>query len=261
MASHGYVVVGIDHPYCSRVVAFPDGRIIYRKFSGEEDYSSDEAMDAFIRVADEQIRLRADDARFVLNALEDLNQTDPHNLLTGALSLDCVGIFGFSLGGGTAAQACSIDRRFKAGLNMGGMIAGDVPSLGTIAPFFFMFEGMYAQWPYAGDVDVSGLAPARRREIEFVWRQFVWMKDSLARFNGYWLTIDGIKHADFSDSPHFSPLRAGPSKPNEISRILGGYVRTFFDEHLKAIEGPLIENSPPGVLPKVHAQRWCAAVV
>lgn len=186
MASHGYVVVAIDHPYCSNIVAFPDGRIVRRKFSGEENYTSDEAVEAFVGVADEQVRLRADDARFVLDVLEDLNQNDPENLLTGALSLDRVGIFGFSLGGATAAQACATDRRFKAGLSMGGMIAGVVPSRGTIVPFFFMFEGMYAMVPYVGDINLAGFTREEQREIKFARRQFEQIKASLARSGGYW---------------------------------------------------------------------------
>lgn len=96
MVSHGYVVVAIDHPYSSNIVAFPDGRIVKRKFLGDEDYSSDEAIDAFLRVADEQVRLRAEDARFVLDVLEGLNQRDPKGLLTRALSLLIVSAFSAS---------------------------------------------------------------------------------------------------------------------------------------------------------------------
>ena len=173
MASHGYVVVAIDHPYSSRAVAFPDGSVIYRSFNGEENYESDDAVDAFVKVADAQVRLRAEDARFVLDTLENLNRSDPEGLLTGALSLDQVGVFGFSLGGGTAAQACSIDRRFKAGLDMGGMIAGEAIGQGApLRSFFFMFEGMYESGPYAADADVSNLTAAKRREVEFTRTQF-----------------------------------------------------------------------------------------
>jgi len=159
LASHGYVVVGIDHPYSSRIVGFPDGRIARRKFRGNEDYSSDAAVEEFVRTADQQVELRAEDARFVLDTLEHLDENDPDGLLTGRLDLARVGIFGFSLGGGTAAQACWLDRRFRAGLDMGGMIAGESAKQGTFAPFFFMFEGMYESFPYILGSDVFNVAP------------------------------------------------------------------------------------------------------
>ena len=242
MASHGYVVVAIDHPYSSSAVVFPDGRIVHRNFSGEESYASDEAIAAFVKVADEQVRFRAEDTRFVLDTLEVLNGNDPDGLLTGALSLDQVGIFGFSLGGGTAAQACAIDRRFKAGLDMGGMIAGEAIEQGTSAPFFFMFEGMYESAPYVADANIFDLTPCKRREVEFTRNQFAQMKMSLSKSGGYWMTIDGIGHQDFSDAPFFSPLRRGSGDPRRIAGIISEFARIFFDEHLKNVGRFLLED-------------------
>jgi dienelactone hydrolase len=255
MASHGYVVVAIDHPYSSRTVAFPDGRVVHRSFSGEESYASDEAVDAFVKVADAQVRLRAEDASFVLDTLEDLNGNDPEGLLTGALSLDQVGIFGFSLGGGTAAQACATDRRFKAGLDMGGMIAAEAIEQGTFVPFFFMFEGMYESYPYTADADVFSLAPYKRREVEFTRNQFGRMKMSLAKSGGYWMTINGMRHQDFSDAPFFSPLRRRSVNPRKMARILSEFTRTFFDKHLRNLDPPGLDKHI-SEFPDVHFEVW-----
>jgi dienelactone hydrolase len=244
MASHGYVVVAIDHPYCSRIVAFPDGRMVRRKFEGDEDYSSDVAVARFVRTADEQVMLRAEDARFVLDTLERLDQSDPGGLLSGRLALDRVGIFGFSLGGGTAAQACLIDHRFKAGVDMGGMIAGDVPAKGIPVPFFFMFEGMYETFPFAPKSDVSNMAIEKRLEIEFVWKQFAQMKGSLSRFGGYWMTIDGIGHRDFCDAPFFSPLRRGRVDPRQVCRAISSYMLAYFNRHVRGLDEALLDGQP-----------------
>jgi dienelactone hydrolase len=242
MASHGYVVVAIDHPYCSRVMAFPDGRIVRRNFDGDEDYSSDEAVARFVRAADEQVTLRAEDARFVLNTLERLNRRDPDGLLGGRLALDRVGIFGFSLGGGTAAQACLIDKRFKAGVDMGGMIAGDVPTKGIPIPFFFMFEGMYEAFPFVPKSDVSTMAVRTRLEIEFVWRQFEQMKGSLARFGGYWMVINGIRHRDFCDAPFFSPLRRSHASSLLVCRTISRYILAYFNKHVRNTEQASLDD-------------------
>jgi dienelactone hydrolase len=259
MASHGYVVVGIDHPYSSRIVVFPDGRIARRKFQGNEDYSSEAAVEEFVRTADQQVKIRAEDARFVLDTLEHLDENDPDGLLTGRLDLARVGIFGFSLGGGTAAQACWLDRRFRAGLDMGGMIAGEPAEQGTCAPFFFMFEGMYESFPYISGSDIFNVTPGKRREIELTRTQFKQMKKSLAEFGGYWMTIKGIKHLDFCDSPFFSPLRYSRFNSAHIARVISRYSLAFWDEHLKGIKQPLLAGRSAGTA-EVSFSVWMANV-
>lgn len=255
LASHGYVVMGIDHPYSSGVVAFPDGRIVRRKFVGNEDYSSDAAVEAFARTADQQVRIRARDASFVLDTLEHLDAHDPDGLLTGSLDLARVGIFGFSLGGGTAAQACWLDRRFKAGLDMGGMVAGESAKQGTYAPFFFMVEGFYEDPPYALGADIASFAPSKRRDIEFTRRQFAQMKKSLSEYGGYWMAIGGIRHMDFCDFPFFSPMRRGSVEPEKIVRIINRYAGAFFNKHVKGTSQPLLDG-PSSENPEVQFQVW-----
>lgn len=255
LASHGYIVVAIDHPYSSRVTVFPDGSIAYRKFAGDEDYSSPAGLAAFIETADRQVEIRARDARFVLDTLERLDAHDPQGLLTGRIDLDRIGIFGFSFGGTTAAETCLLDHRFKAGLNMGGMIAGESAKQGTSAPFFFMFEGLYDNPPYAPGSDLSKLDPAKRREVEFAREQFAEMRRSLAETGGYWMTVRGTRHMDFADSPFFSPLRRGQADPVHTARIISQYVIAFFDKQLKGIEQPLLARSP-GEIPEVRFEVW-----
>jgi Platelet-activating factor acetylhydrolase, isoform II len=257
LASHGYMVVGIDHPYSSSIVVFPDGRIARRKFVGNEDYSSEAAVEAFVKTADQQVKIRALDASFVLDTLEHLNGNDPEGLLTGSLDLHRVGILGFSLGGGTAAQACWRDRRFKVGLDMGGMIAGEAAEQGTSAPFFFMFEGMYESFPYTPGADISGVSPCKRRDIEFTRKQFERMKSSLSIFGGYWMVIHGIRHMEFCDSPFFSPLRRGSASPTAIARIISRYALAFFNKHLSDKGQPLLDDPSLG-MPEVRFQAWKA---
>jgi len=261
LASHGYIVVAMDHPFSSRITVFPDGRIARRKFTGDEDYSSQEALDAFIRTADQQVEFRARDASFVFDTLVHLNASDPQNLLTGRLELDRVGIFGFSFGGATAAQACWLDRRFKAGLNLDGMVAGESAKQGTVAPFFFMF-GDGVPKPATGQ---SNTDAAKRREIEFESEQEAQIKLSLSKYGDYWVVIPGLKHLDFSDVPFFFPLRFSgapflssprfnPAESERNARIVSRYVVAFFDERLKRIEGSLLEASPD--FPGIVALAW-----
>jgi hypothetical protein len=242
LASHGYVVVGIDHPYGSNSVAFPDGTIARRKFVGDEDYSSQAAIDAFVKTANEQIEIRAVDAQFVLTVFEGIDANDPRGVFTGRLDLSRVAIFGCSLGGGTAAEACSLDRRFKAGMNLGGMISSKTVERGLFTPFFFMFEGMYDKPPYVQGADLTNLSPTVRREVAFSLMQFASMKKLLAKCGGYWMTIRGMRHMNLFDAPFFTPLRYGRIRPYRILEIIRQYTLAFLDENLKGIERSPIDR-------------------
>ena len=236
LASHGYVVVGIDHPYSSNAVALPDGTIARRKFLGDEDYSSPAGFEFFIKTADEQIDIRAKDARFVLDTLEQLDAKDPTGLLTGRLDLARVGIFGSSLGGGTSAEVCSVDRRFRAGVDLGGMISTKTAERGLPVPILFLFEGIYEEPPFVDGTDLSALSPPMHREVEFSMRQFASMKKLLSGRGSCWMTIKGIKHMHFFDLPLFTPVRQRPADAFRIVSVIRQHTVAFFNLRLKEVE-------------------------
>jgi dienelactone hydrolase len=252
LASHGYIVFGIDHPYSSRITAFPDGRVAHRKFLGEEDYSSPARFQAFVGTANQQVEIRVRDVKFVLDTLETLAVSDPDGLFTGHLDLSRIGIFGASFGGTTAAEACWLDRRVKAGVDMGGMIAGRSAKEGTIAPFLYFFEDEPPSVPAA---ELLASDPRKRREIEFAWQQFAQIKRSLSEFGGYMIIIHGLRHINFFDAPFFSPVRNHHVDPERVVEIIRRYTVAFFDKYLKKIEQPLLDE-PPTSDPEIHIEAW-----
>ncbi|MEH2544094.1 dienelactone hydrolase [Bradyrhizobium sp. AZCC 2262] len=238
-ASHGYIVAAIDHPYSSLATAFPDGRVVRTKLLDEDFYSSETTFSGFLKTAEMQIRIRTDDVRLVLDTFEDFERADPEGLLTHHLDLDHTGIFGFSLGGGVAAQASWLDRRLKACVNMDGLMAGESLERGTIAPLFFMSE---AAPPSPSSIPDAN--PSTRRELVLDWEQFVQMRKLFTTYGGYWLTIPTAKHFNFSDYAFSSPLRifnlSGPIVPANAARSISRYALAFFDQHLKRIDQSLL---------------------
>jgi predicted dienelactone hydrolase len=228
LASHGYMVVGMDHPYSTLLTVFPDRRMVSTKLIVSEDYSSDAGFQAFITAADEQVRIRAEDARSVLDVLEIINADDPDHRLTGRLDMNRVGILGYSIGGGTAAQACWLDNRFRAGVDLDGMVAAESESQGTRTPFFFIFGG----FPPSPE-DVSIASGSAKREAEFDVRQFNQVTRSLSETGGYLMILPGQSHASFSDRPFYSPLNSitypGAISAERAARMLSKYVIAFFD--------------------------------
>lgn len=135
LASQGYVVVGINHTYDSAVNAFADGRIV--PASPIFDVANDESE--LLELVGESVNIRAKDAQFILDELEDIDAgDDPLELLNGKLDLERTGIYGFSLGGATAAKVLAEDSRFQAGINLDGGLFGDSGDASLSQPFMFL---------------------------------------------------------------------------------------------------------------------------
>src|ERR1700730_2918241 len=119
LASHGYVIAAMEH------VKDLDGPFLGMNL---EQY----------REAGALVRRRAEDAVYVLDQLTKRNERGPDERLTGRRDLSRVGILGHSFGGAAAADTCWLDRRFKAGIDVGGVLYGEVAAAGTSQPVFFI---------------------------------------------------------------------------------------------------------------------------
>ena len=115
LASHGFVVVGIDVSGETQAVDTGEG-VLAPMAPGLANAS----------VA--SIELRSRDMRFVLSRLGSLHGA-------GRLDLGRVGAFGHSNGGATTATAMLADRRLRAGVNLDGAIFGAVAQRGLDRPF------------------------------------------------------------------------------------------------------------------------------
>jgi hypothetical protein len=150
LASWGYVVVAVDHPYDSGEVEFPDGRVVVNR---PED-ASHEARTAAVAV-------RAADLRFVLDQLAALERGGNPDAagrplprgLRGTLDLTRVGAFGHSRGGAASAALMHLDERVRAGINLDGALYGPVVEHGLDRPFLLMDTAVHdglnedASWP------------------------------------------------------------------------------------------------------------------
>ncbi|TQW00317.1 PAF acetylhydrolase family protein [Cordyceps javanica] len=128
LASRGYVVITIDHPYDAAIVEFPDGSVIL----GDSDTTnSTERL--------RNLKVRGGDISFVIDQLHDktmMNQLTkgfPHRI-----DLANIAVFGHSLGGAAAAATMLSDNRIKGGLDIDGEIFGPVITEGLSKPFMLV---------------------------------------------------------------------------------------------------------------------------
>ncbi|BBH23441.1 carboxylic ester hydrolase [Paenibacillus baekrokdamisoli] len=222
LVSHGYIVVGMDHPYTSAKVTFPDGRAIF--------YEPEPKFPTAAELYENNVKgvgIRAADARFVLDIITQWNTKDPNGLFEGKLDLDHVGIFGHSYGGATTAEALAQDKRFKAGLSLEGGFWGSVAHTGLQQPFMYIMSGGTAE----------SLDPSTTKKDKVFYEEFAPdLKSVMTKSTNdtYYLTVDHFIHQSFTEIALLSPsLFAKNIDPVHNIDITRSYVRAFFDQYLK----------------------------
>ncbi|MGW7684432.1 alpha/beta hydrolase family protein [Kribbella sp. NPDC054772] len=104
LASHGYVVISVDHPGEASEVVFPDGRL--RVIEISPDVQTDPVQSKVM------MNTRFADLRFVLDHLSELD---------APIDLRRVGVYGHSAGGATAAVSLQ-HPRVRAAVNLEGYL-------------------------------------------------------------------------------------------------------------------------------------------
>ncbi|WP_278264568.1 hypothetical protein [Nocardia sp. AG03] len=115
LASRGFVVLAVDHPYESGVTELADGTIA----TTVEHFPADDPDG--LRFMTERLDTRTADLRFVLDQLE---HPDAMGLLATHLDTTAITATGHSLGGATALSALSTDPRLQAAANIDGTLYG-----------------------------------------------------------------------------------------------------------------------------------------
>jgi pimeloyl-ACP methyl ester carboxylesterase len=237
LASHGYVVVGIDHPYNSEPVALPDGRVIHAVPAPDMDFTKN-SLETIRIAAAKELAKQAADTIFVLNQLQSMN-VDSESPFYRHLDTNNVGAFGHSFGGAVAAQVCHDDPRIRAALDLDGSLWGDVQQTGLSKPFMMI----------TGDA-AAPVPPEDRARLGNYQRVNAELDDSdnamFRKFGGYRIFLHGSSHFSFTDKALFSPFKsfsdAGKLRPRRQFLIVRQYTLAFFEHTLRGKSSPLIND-------------------
>jgi len=241
LASHGYVVAGIDHPYGVAIVAFPDGRVAIQQAST----ANKENQPSF----EERLRVRVLDMGFVLDQIERLDAHDPEGRFTGRIDLQRVGAFGHSLGGVSAVVACAGDRRFKAAINMDGGTGelSDNLERGIEQPFMLLTKEASQAITKPDDKQLASWGMSREQYDAFMARDTQRKKAIVServKSVAYKVTLQHASHMNFSDAP----LLEGDNRridARRALRIVCDYTLAFFNQHLKNAKSSLLDGPSP----------------
>ena len=259
LASHGYVVVGLTHPYDNSVVQFPDGRVADGLQSLAQRLQG--TMLEKSHVIDDSAAIWLADAEFVLNKLEQLNQDD-NSFFYHRLDLNHIGMFGHSMGGSTALQLAAHDCRIKAAVNLDGALFGyDIPhKINKPSMVLLAGNGVTFNERSLTQKEWKKYGITSREEEEKLKASYLPALDQLAKsapHDFYTFVIKNAGHLDFSDmalSKSAHPLvhliakvnssifKLGALNGERVTEITNTYLLAFFDTYLKGKPAALLDG-------------------
>jgi predicted dienelactone hydrolase len=235
LASHGFVVASIDDTYNAAMVAFPDGRIVEGHPAADIGTPDSSTADRVKAIWNKELIKSGADQQFVLDRLEAMNRTTGTQWF-GRLNTSAAGSIGHSFGGAASTQACAEDPRIHAAVNMDG----------------WFFAAIQARGPNQALLDINAVDPNAGLDPNTSVDTFLDETDganvqaSMRRFGGYFLTVTGATHEDFTDQPLVSPLRSlshsGSIPARQIQSIVRAYVVAFFDKTLRGGDPAILHS-------------------
>ena len=226
LASHGYVVFGLDHPFQSAAVAIDDT---------VATYSGDAPMDRAEVVTRARIDERVADISFVLERLAA--DAAGFAALDTRLDLDRVAVVGHSNGGLAAVQICD-DPRVSAcvnidGQNMAGPFGTGTTPAAPANPFLFLTKETELHPALADAFEAGGPG-------------------------GYRVVVPAAAHDSFTDGPRFQPrLLPIAGTADDVMTVSRGFVLAFLDHTLGEAPQDLLGevSAPTDVLVEVYPLR------
>ena len=225
LASHGYVVIGINHTYGAILTVFPDGRLFPVDHNALPSDVPDEVYD---RASNTLVKQWAGDIGYLIDELQMGDQSVDFDFLNNQLDLNHLGVLGHSTGAAATIEFCLIDLRCKAALVMdlwSEPVSPEINEYNATQPVMLMHSEDWA----------SSNSAERRYSLV---RTLVENSSS----DVVELTIQGTKHYDFSSLPMLSPLTVtlglkGPIDGQLVLEIINAETVTFFDYYLLGDEG------------------------
>lgn len=189
LASRGFVVFVLDHPYESAVTELPDNRVVGLVENIPADHT---------QYMPQQQVLRTADIRFIIDQIGRPEVLSPR--LRGRIETSKVAVIGHSFGGAVSAMAMSEDPRVVAAANIDGTPYGDLPDRRLTRPFM-LIQSDYAETGHS-DLFVDGNSRLLTRSTA----------------PGFRFEIKRANHYSFTDTPFFF----APPGRWLLSRVMGG---------------------------------------
>ena len=222
LASYGYVVIGIEHPYGGYAL-LPSGKVLSTDKS-DIDFQKEES----ITTAAHQW---AQDDSFVLDCLSSAKPCDPALApLVAITDLTRTAAMGHSLGGAAALQACATDSRVVTCIDMDGEAGSDILAAGVPKPALFLRSN-----PDYTPEELAKKTPEWHKRADAGNKKFQQFLEAGTK-PLFLVRLRGTAHVSYSDYPYVMPeavnhfggqLMTPATTEREISGIVLAFLREF----------------------------------
>ena len=224
LASHGYVVIAVEHAYDAHISIFNNGEIAdYRSGINYESRNSRVITPKeFWDIRLPQIKTRASDVKFLLDMVE---QKKFDKQFIDMIDLENIGLFGQSFGGATSIYSSFQDERVDACINLDGWMVA--------VPDNIIEQGINQDFIYLGQQEWD-----EKLNYEKLDKFIQSTKNSTK------ILIPGTTHYDYTDTPHMTRFAktvdlAGDLPSEELKNLLNEVALIFFNTHLKQSDDSL----------------------
>jgi dienelactone hydrolase len=235
VASHGYVVLGVESPDYGRASIFADGRVVMGhdpvQRATREGARPSTAL--AIHAWEEAARVFGEDLSFALQHVSALGDVP----LSRAADLTRVGVFGHSLGGAAALQCAHDNPRVRAVFDIDGSPIWSADN-GSLHKPVIILSAASTNLNY--DAVLNGVAA------------------------GEHLRLAGTVHSFSSDVRvmPFSPQAVANTQlisPARALRVTATFLEAFFNEYLNGQREPLLHGPSPE-FPEITIERGASRV-
>lgn len=257
LASHGYVVISLDHPYHSFFTTDTNGKTITVNPEFMQQVMSINGSglpeDEIIRLSHSWLNIRVDDIGFVVDCIKDAKAADELNSawftaddsvkeeigrIISITDTEKIGLMGHSLGGAASTTLGRTRDDIDAVINLDGTMLGEEFSYNNGEYEFY--DGVYP-------VPLLFISNEEHhydsQEVEALYVNNVVLENAL---NGSYTYFEGSGHMNFTDLPLFSPALAsmlgiGDVDAEECIIQMNQIILDYYNCYLKG-EGEAVIN-------------------
>lgn len=252
LASNGYVVCSIDHPYHSLFTIGADGKLVRIDAAYWQEYMSvvNHTVDATTRyqLTQKWLALRAADMNFVIDTILAQTKASDSAAVYHLIDPTKIGVFGHSLGGGESGQVARMRNDISAVINLDGDLHGEYVA-------FVDNQEVLNDKPFPAPL-LNIYADDMQRALATIPNPEEVVASEHARVtapHGYDVYLPGTNHFSVTDLPLVSPFMvslmtnvvpgaAGSgADPYATIEKMNGIILQFFNVYLKG-EGAFTEE-------------------